>query len=195
MNTKLNSKDLINIGVFSAIYLLVILVISGIVVTPILQILMMPLMALFTGPVYLLYLAKVGKFGAVTITGLLGSALVGLLVYGNVYCFLVNVLFFIAADLIAYSGKYKNSKLNNLSFLVVSFWTIGEAGLPWAAGEFFYDLSIKSGYTVQWADGVKALATPLNLVLMIIAVIACSVVSILFSNRLFKKHFKKAGII
>ena len=195
MNTKLNSKDLINIGVFSAIYLLVILVISGIVVTPILQILMMPLMALFTGPVYLLYLAKVGKFGAVTITGLLGSALVGLLVYGNVYCFLVNVLFFIAADLIAYSGKYKNSKLNNLSFLVVSFWTIGEAGLPWAAGEFFYDLSIKSGYTVQWADGVKALATPLNLVLMIIAVIACGVVSILFSNRLFKKHFKKAGII
>ena len=195
MNTKLNSKDLINIGVFSAIYLLVILVISGIVVTPILQILMMPLMALFTGPVYLLYLAKVGKFGAVTITGLLGSALVGLLVYGNVYCFLVNVLFFIAADLIAYSGKYKNSKLNNLSFLVVSFWTIGEAGLPWAAGEFFYDLSIRGGYTVQWADGVKALATPLNLVLMIIAVIACSVVSILFSNRLFKKHFKKAGII
>ena len=195
MNTKLNSKDLINIGVFSAIYLLVKLVISGIVVTPILQILMMPLMALFTGPVYLLYLAKVGKFGAVTITGLLGSALVGLLVYGNVYCFLVNVLFFIAADLIAYSGKYKNSKLNNLSFLVVSFWTIGEAGLPWAAGEFFYDLSIKSGYTVQWADGVKALATPLNLVLMIIAVIACGVVSILFSNRLFKKHFKKAGII
>ena len=195
MKTKFTSKDLINIGVFSAVYLLVILLISGIVITPILQILMMPLMALFTGPVYLLYLAKVGKFGAITITGLLGSSLVGLLVYGNVYCFLVNMLFFIAGDFIASLGKYKNNKLNNLSFLVVSFWTIGEAGLPWVAGQFFYDLSIKGGYTVEWADGVKALSTPLNLVLMILAVVVCAFVSILFSNSLFKKHFKKAGII
>ena len=105
------------------------------------------------------------------------------------------MLFFIAGDFIASLGKYKNNKLNNLSFLVVSFWTIGEAGLPWVAGQFFYDLSIKGGYTVEWADGVKALSTPLNLVLMILAVVVCAFVSILFSNSLFKKHFKKAGII
>ena len=192
---KLNSKDLISVGVFTAMYLLVIIVISGLVITPVLQIMMMPLMALFTGPVYLLYLAKVGKFGSVMITGLLGSAIVGLLVYGNVYCFLVNMIFFVIAEFIAFAGKYKNNKLNQLSFIVVSFWTIGEAGLPWAAGKYFYDLSIKSGYTVEWADGVDALATPLNLGLMIAGVIVCSIISILFSNKLFKKHFKKAGLV
>ena len=192
---KLNSKDLINIGVFTAIYLLVIVAISGIVITPILQILMMPLMALFTGPIYLLYLAKVGKFGSIMITGVLGSALVGLLVYGNVYCFLVNMLFVIVAEFIALAGKYKNNKLNQLSFIVVSFWTIGEAGLPWVAGKYFYDLSVASGYSVEWADGVDALATPLNLGLMIASVLVCSIISILFSNKLFKKHFKKAGIV
>ena len=192
---KLNSKDLISVGVFTAMYLLVIIVISGLVITPVLQIMMMPLMALFTGPVYLLYLAKVGKFGSVMITGLLGSAIVGLLVYGNVYCFLVNMIFFVIAEFIAFAGKYKNNKLNQLSFIVVSFWTIGEAGLPWAAGKYFYDLSIKSGYTVEWADGVDALATPLNLGLMVAGVIVCSIISILFSNKLFKKHFKKAGLV
>ena len=192
---KLNSKDLISVGVFTAMYLLVIIVISGLVITPVLQIMMMPLMALFTGPVYLLYLAKVGKFGSVMITGVLGSAIVGLLVYGNVYCFLVNMIFFVIAEFIAFAGKYKNNKLNQLSFIVVSFWTIGEAGLPWAAGKYFYDLSIKSGYTVEWADGVDALATPLNLGLMIAGVIVCSIISILFSNKLFKKHFKKAGLV
>lgn len=192
---KLTSKDLINVGIFTAIYLLVIVAISGIVITPILQILMMPLMALFTGPIYLLYLAKVGKFGTIMITGVLGSALVGLLVYGNIYCFLVNMLFFIVAEFIAAAGKYKNNKLNQLSFIVVSFWTIGEAGLPWVAGEFFHNLSVASGYTEEWASGVDALSTPLCLVLMIVAVIVCSIISILFSNKLFKKHFKKSGIV
>ena len=83
----------------------------------------------------------------------------------------------------------------NLSFIVVSFWTIGEGGLPWFAGKFFHELSVAGGYSVEWADGVDALATPLNLSLMITGVIVCSVISILFSNKLFKKHFKKAGIV
>lgn len=195
MKTNLNTKDMINVGIFTALYLIVIIAVSGIVVLPILQILMMPLMALFTGPVYLLYIAKVGKRYAIIITGLLGSSIVGLLVYANVYCFLVNMLFVILAEIIAGMGKYKNAKLNQLSFIVMSFWTIGEAGLPWAAGKYFYDLSISTGYSVEWADGVDALATPLNLVLMILAVVICAMISIWFSNKMFKKHFKKAGIV
>ena len=192
---KLTSKDLINIGIFSAIYIGVLVFISGLVITPVLQILMMPVIALFTAPIYLLYIAKVGKFGALTITGLLGSLLVGLLVYGNIYCFLVNFAIFFAAELIAYAGKYKNKKLNNLSFIVASFWVIGEAGLPWVAGKYFWELSLASGYSKEWADGVVALATPTVLVLMIIGTIICGFISIWFSDRMFNKHFKKAGII
>ena len=195
MKTKLNSKDLINIGVFSAIYIVLNVIISGFVITPILQFIMMPVMALLCAPVYLLYIAKVGKFGAITITGLLFSALVGLLVYGNIYCFLVNLLFFVIAEFVAYLGKYKNIKLNALSYIFAVFSAIAEAGLPWVARNFFYDLSIASGYSKEWASGVDALATPLNLGLMIITIIVCAIISVLFSNKLFKKHFKKAGII
>ena len=193
--SKLNSKDLINIGVFSAIYIVVNVIISGFVITPILQFVMMPVMALMCAPIYLLYIAKVGKFGAILITGLLFSALVGLLVYGNIYCFLVNMLFFIIAELIAFSGKYKNKKLNALSYIFAVSSAIAEAGLPWIAGKYFYNLSIESGYTVEWAEGVDKLATPLNLAIMIFAIIVCALLSIAFSSKMFKKHFKKAGIV
>ena len=192
---KITSKDLINIGVFSAIYIVVNVIISGFVITPILQFVMMPAMALLCGPIYMLYIAKVGKFGAILITGLLFSALVGLLVYGNVYCFLVNMLFFIIAELIAFSGKYKNKKLNAISYIFAVSSAIAEAGLPWVSGKYFYNLSIQSGYTVEWAEGVDKLATPLNLVIMILAVIICALFSIAFSSKMFKKHFKKAGIV
>ena len=192
---KFNSKDLINIGIFSAIYIALSVIISGFVITPILQLLMLPAMALLCGPIYMLYIAKVGKFGAILITGLLFSALVGLLVYGNVFCFLVNMLFFIIAEIIAFLGKYKNKKLNAISYIFAVSSAIAEAGLPWVAGEYFYNLSVESGYSVEWAEGVDKLATPLNLVIMIALIIICALISVAFSNKMFKKHFKKAGIV
>ena len=196
MKIKYTSKDLINIGIFSAIFIVVNIIISGFVVTPILQFIMMPVMALLCAPIYLLYIAKVGKLGAITITGLLASALVGLLVYGNVYCFLVNITFFILAEVIACMGNYKNNKLNSLSYIIVSFWAIGEAGLPWwGGGKIFYDLSLASGYSEEFAIGVNSLATPLNLIIMLVSVVVCAIISIIFAKSMFKKHFKKAGIV
>ena len=192
---KLTSKDLITIGIFSAIYIATLVIISGFVIIPVLQIAMMPVMALVTGPIYLLFLARLGKFGGILIMGFLTSALVGLLVYGNVYCFLVNMLFFVLGEVIAFIGKYKSDLCNGISFIVSSFSVIGEAGLPWVAGKYFYDLSIKSGYTQEWASGVDALATPFNLGIMVVATVICGVFSILLAKSMFKKHFKKAGII
>ena len=195
MNNKLNTKDLINVGIFTALYLVAMIIVSGIVVVPILQILMLPIMALICGPIYLLYIAKVGKPFSVLITGFIGSLFVGLLVYSNVQCFLINMFFVILAEIIVNIGKYKNMKLNYLSYIVMSFWPIGEAGLPWIATKYFHELSVISGYSEEWASGVDALATPLNLVLMIIATIICAIISIQFSNKMFKKHFRKAGLI
>ena len=195
MKTEWNSKDLINVGVFSAIYIALNVIISGFVITPILQFVMMPVMALMCAPIYLLYIAKVGKFGAILITGVLFSGLVGLLVYGNIYCFLVNMLFFVIAEFVAFLEKYKNKKLNAISYIFAVFSAIAEAGLPWVAGKYFYDLSIASGYSVEWADGVDKLATPLNLAIMIIFIIVCALISVAFSGKMFKKHFKKSGIV
>ena len=192
---KMNSKDLILVGVFSAIYILLNVIISGFVITPVLQILMMPVMALLGAPIYLLYLAKVPKVGAITILGLFFSALVGLLVYANIYCFIVNITFFIIAEFIAMIGEYKNKKLNGLSYVFAVSSAIGEAGLPWVAGKYFYDLSISSGYSVEWAQGVSNLATIQNLLIMIGLTLICALISVQFSNKMFKKHFKKAGII
>ena len=194
MEKKLTSKDLINIGVFSAIYIILNVIISGFVLTPILQLAMLPVMALVCAPVYMLFIAKVQKFGAILIMGLLFSALVGLLVYGNIYCFLVNLLFFVVAEVLAYMGKYKNKKLNAISYIFAVSSAIAEAGLPWVSGKYFYDLSVASGYSVEWAEGVDKLATPINLLIMIGLVIVCGFISVAFSNKMFQKHFKKAGI-
>lgn len=192
---KLQGKDFIFVGIFTAIYLAITVTISAFAVLPILQILVPPLCALLSAPVYLLYLAKVGKPYTIIILGLISSAFVGLLVYGNIFCFLVNMVFFILAELIARSGGYKSFKMNASSYFVASFWTMGESGTFWLFKDYAAELSLNGGYSQEWVDGVAQLSTPLSFVLVLVAIGVAALISIAFAKSMFKKHFKKAGII
>jgi energy-coupling factor transport system substrate-specific component len=194
-NNKLQGKDFIFVGIFTAIFLAITVIVSGCAFLPILQIMVSPICALLYAPVYLLYLAKVGKPFAITILGVICSAFVGLLVYGNIFCFLVNMLFFIVAELIAKAGGYKNLKLNAISYFVVSFWTMGESGSFWFFKDFASELSLNGGYSQEWVDGVSKLSTPLSFVIVLAAIAVAAIISIVFAKGMFKKHFKKAGII
>lgn len=192
---KLQGKDFIFVGIFTAIYLAITVVVSAFAILPILQILVPPLCALLSAPVYLLYLAKVGKPYTIIILGVICSAFVGLLVYGNIFCFLVNMVIFIAAELIARFGDYKNFKMNAMSYFVVSFWTMGESGTFWFFKDYAAELSLNGGYSQEWVDGVAQLSTPLSFILVSVAIGVAALISIAFAKSMFKKHFKKAGII
>ena len=191
----MNSKDLINIGIFSTLYLVANIICSSLVIVPIMQIVMLPLAALICAPIYLLYIAKVGKKGSILALGLIYSTVSGLLVFGNVFCFLVNLIFFLFSEGIACIGKYKNEKLNNLSYMVAIFSTLGEVGILWYDFDYYYSVTVASGYSVEFAKGLEAFTSLRVFSLMVVATIICSLFSIWIAKRLFNKHFKKAGII
>ncbi|MEO1646591.1 MAG: MptD family putative ECF transporter S component, partial [Chloroflexota bacterium] len=115
MFNDLTTKDLITIGIFSSIYLVVYIVLSSVLFTPSLFILMLPIGALLLGPVYMLYIARTQKLGALTITGILTALVAGLLVYGNILIALFNLGIGLLAELCAYVGKYKSFKWNTVS--------------------------------------------------------------------------------
>lgn len=192
---KLQGKDFIFVGIFTALFLAITVIVSGFAFLPILQVLVSPICALLCAPVYLLYLAKVSKPFAIIILGVICSAFVGLLVYGNIFCFLVNMIIFIAAELLAKAGGYKSFKLNAISYFVVAFWTMGESGTFWFFKDYAAQISINGGYTQEWVDGVSRLTTPLSFIIVMVGIGVAAIFSIVFANQMFKKHFKKAGII
>ena len=189
---KLTSKDLINIGIFTALYLVASCFPSAIRFVPFLHLAMAPLVALITAPIFLLYLEKVPKPFAITICGIICSVLVGLLVYGNVYSFIICLTIFLLAEFAAHLNKYKKFKM---SFYIASFWTLGVGGISFFFPNYFIELSVNGGYEKVWAESCVAVSTPLNFVLVILATLICSFISIKFTELLFKKHFKKTGIV
>ena len=108
--------------------------------TPVTFPLMPAAVALFTGPIFMLYTAKTPKRGALTIMGVI----IGILSFASGMFWMMAVfyaVFGVLADLICASGKFKSFKRNLLGYCVFA--------LPPMAGMFLWQFC-RSSLTLSW---------------------------------------------
>ncbi len=190
---KLKTKDLIVAGAFAALYLVVLMFgVSVLGFVPVLYLAAPFFVSVLLGPVYMLYVMKVPKTGAILIL----SVLVGLLTsMGGMWFSLVWApALGLAAELIARAGKYASPKLYHASFCVFACTNMGPFwGLILAKDAFL--ASCVDYYGAEYAAAIDAL-TPgwIVLVLLAIALIGGFFGGAL-GRRLLSKHFKKAGVV
>ena len=128
MNNKLQSKDLINVGVFTALYF-VIMFASGMLGFIPIMFLFLPLyMPIVSAIPFMLFLTRVKKFGMVTIM----SFILGLLMYATGHTWVplaASIICGFLADIIFKAGRYQSFKHTVLGYSVFSIWLMG-AMLP-----------------------------------------------------------------
>lgn len=113
---KLETRDFISVGIFSLIYAVVAFVIGGVAqMTPVTFPFMPMIVALFTGTVFMLYVAKIPKKGALSILGAIAAIM--LFVTGMFWMMSVFFLVFgVIADFICTSADFKSFKKNLLAY-------------------------------------------------------------------------------
>ena len=110
MNNKLQTKDLINLGLFTVLYFVIgCCVAIPIGFVPIFLPVLGSLWSLITGIPFMLFLTRVKKFGMVTIMGVLSGLLMGLTGMGF-WGVPMGLIFGLLGDLILKSGDYKSAK-------------------------------------------------------------------------------------
>lgn len=104
---KLETRDFISVGIFSLIYAVVAFVIGGVAqMTPVTFPFMPMIVALFTGTVFMLYVAKIPKKGALSILGVIAAIL--LFITGMFWMMSVFFLVFgLIADFICASADFR----------------------------------------------------------------------------------------
>lgn len=112
---KLQGKDLINVGIFTAIYFVVMMAIAMLGFIPIFLPLLIVLVPLIGGIVMMLYYSKVQKFGMVSLTGLICGILM-LLTGMGYWSIITGAVFGVLADLVLKSGDYKSAKRNHIAW-------------------------------------------------------------------------------
>ena len=194
---QLNIPDLVTIGVFTAIYFVLVAVAtfaSALLLPGVSNIFLPAIAALISGSVYMLLAAKLQNFGGITIMGLV----MGLFFFVSghfVLSFAANILFGLAADAVAALGKYKSKKLLLASYIVFSYGLTGPILPLWFMKDAYVASLQARGKDAAY---INALFAPINggtFVVCLAAILVCAVVGGVFGQRMMKKHFEKAGIV
>ena len=194
MSNKLTVKDLINVGVFSALYIVLFFVTSFLGYIPILMLLLPVVCAVVVGIPFMLFLSKTHTFGMVTIM----SIILGLfmLLLGRPWpVLLIAVAAGAVTDIILKSKDYSSVNMSVTGSGVFSLWMMGMV-LPCFFGyrEPYFE-TIREGYGNEFADALYAITPNWMFFVMLILCFAGGILGGVLGSSVLKKHFKRAGMV
>ncbi len=193
---KTLTKDYISMGIFSLIYTVIAFIIGGIVqMTPITFPFMPLVVALFTGTVFMLYVAKIPKRGSLTVLGIIAAII--LFVTGMFWTMsLFFAVFGFIADCICASGEFRSFKKNLMAYCILSLAPIGAYVPMVVMPKQFAEFMSKKGNVEVFSDIINTISKSYWILpAMIIGTIICAVIGGMIGKKLLTKHFKKAGIV
>ena len=162
MNTKSNklqAKDLINVGVFTAIYFVIFFAGMMLGYIPIFIPLLGLVCPILCGIPFMLYLTKIKKFGTVSLTGII-LGLLNLIMGSGVLVLIAGVIFGILSDLILRAGKYQSWKCTLLSNGVFSLWIMGYVSRMFLTRTEFFLSNVRTFILPTQDRGMRWILTP-----------------------------------
>lgn len=186
------AKDLINVGIFTALYFVIFFATGMIGYVPVLMLVVPFLCPLLAGTPFMLFLTRVSKFGMITTMGIILSVL--MLVTGHSWPVIITgVVFSTLADAVMYSGKYHAWGRIRLGYIMFSQWFLGMLVPLFFMRDQFFAVT-RDGYGDTYADTLARITPPWVFFAMIAAIAAGAFLGASLGRALLKKHFKRAGI-
>lgn len=189
---RLDGKDLINIGIYAAIYFVIVFACAMLGYIPVFMPLLAVIVPLLGGIPLMLFMTKVKKFGMIWIMSIIMGLLM-LLTGMGYYSLLVGLVSGLTAELIYRSGHYASSKKAVLAIGVFNIWIWGNF-IPLFTDINGYFASRQS-YGQAYIDALTRLMPLWMCPALFVSCFVFGVLGALIGKSLLKKHFVKAGIV
>lgn len=187
-------KDLVTVGIFSALFFVFSLV-GGIFFAPnpVLTFYMPVGSALLCGPIYLLMMAKVPKRFAATILGVILCII--WFVTGMHWAMSLGYLVMgIVADIVAGAGKYTSKKFNSLSYALLCLGGTGSYLVFFANPDGWAKTMLGNGTEQSYIDTMCSTGTVWIMLIMLCGTLLAAALSAFVGCKMLRKQFEKAGI-
>lgn len=193
--TRLNGKDLLNVGIFTAVYFVLNLLVAAVLgLIPAVSMLVPLVSSFILGIPMMLYFMKIKKFGMVLITYIVYGVLLALAGVG-IYTLVLGIVFAMIAELLLRLGKYQKPNLAILAFAIASIGANGNVlSMVLASTEYLerkaatygseYMQLMQSYFSEWWVLPLLALSAFLG-----------GLLGGLLGKSVFKKHFIRSGVI
>lgn len=194
---KLTVPDLISIGVFTALYfvLVTIATFGSAAIAPGFNNVILPAVcALISGCVYMLLVAKLQKFGGISVMGTVMGMF--FMTSGHfIVSFAANIVMGIVADFVAKAGNYKSKKGLLASYVLFSYGLFGPVLPMWFMKDAYVANLEARGKDAAYIANLFANINMGTFVIAVVATLICALVGGWFGQKMVKKHFVKAGIV
>lgn len=194
---KLTVPDLISIGVFTALYfvLVTIATFGSAAIAPGFNNVILPAVcALISGCVYMLLAVKLQKFGGISVMGIVMGLF--FMTSGHfIISFAANIVMGIVADFVARASSYRSSKGLLLSHVLFSYGLFGPIIPMWFMKDAYVANLETRGKDAAYIADLFANINMTTFVIAVVATLVCALVGGLFGQKMVKKHFVKAGIV
>ena len=190
---KLTGKDLINIGIYSAMTLVVFFVVGLLTALPVVYPFLFLIWPIVCGIPMMLYYTKIRKFGMLTITGAIGGIFFYLIGYGWIGLlgwFLGGFL----SDVVLKIGGYQKFKVTVLSYACFCFGFMGCPANLWFAGEAYWK-NIHTSMGDQYANTLQSMMPSRMMYVGFALLFVDGILGALLGRKMLKKHFERAGIV
>ena len=190
---KLNGKDLINIGIYAAIYFVIVFAVAMLGMVPIMYPMLAVICPIVGGIPFMLFLTKVNKFGMIWIMSILLGIL--MLISGMGWFALAMSLFTgLISELIYKSGNYKSAKCAVITNATFSLWVWANLLLLFVNRESFL-ASRAETVGQEYVDKLNSLTPGWLCPVLLLVCFVCGIIGGLLGKSMLSKHFKKAGIV
>ncbi len=189
---RLNGKDFVNIGIFTAIDFIIVTAASMLGFIPIFMPLLCAIAPLVSGIAYMLFLTKVRKFGMIWIMNIL----LGLMMFitgMSYHALIISVFSGLFADLIYKSGEFKNLNRGILSHGVFSLYISGNFVLLTFMKDKYF--STRQTLGVDYIEKLSAYTPVWGFPVLVVTCFVFGILGALLGKTILKKHFEKAGIV
>lgn len=199
MNTtnKLTIPDLITIGVFTALYFVLVTIAtfgSALLFPGFNNVILPAFCALISGCVYMLLAAKLQKFGGISVMGIVMGLF--FMTSGHfIISFAANIVMGIVADFVAKASSYKSKKGLLFSYILFSYGLFGPIMPMWFMKDAYVANLEARGKDATYITELFANINMGTFVLAVAATLVCACIGGWFGQKMVKKHFVKAGIV
>lgn len=194
LSLRMTPRDLINIGIFAALYLVVVMGISMLgFVSPVVMLVALAAAIVAGGVPFMLFLTRVGHAGMIAVFAVITSGVLLLMGHPPV-SFALTVVLALVAEVIVWAGGYRSRWASVLAHTVYAIWFVGPF-LPifYAPQEYFSGPSMRQMGTA-YTEQMEALLSPGVLLAFDVSTLVLGFLGGLLGARLLRKHFEKAGL-
>ena len=191
-NNSLKGRDLINVGIYTAIYFVIMMAVAMLGLIPIFLPLLSVIVPILGGIPFMLFLTKVRKPGMVFIMAMIMGImmlLTGMGPWPLLTCAVAGIL----SELVLKRGRYKSVKKSILSYGIFSMWIWGNYLPLFTDYEGYF--AQRESYGQAYIDAVQRLMPLWMAPVLLTSCLVCGIIGGNLGKALLKKHFEKAGIV